>query len=136
MQVGCNNGLDGVPAARPGGADRPGLRGGDRLRGPGLVQYLSAKLGLVTGRSLPELPRDRLPRGTRLLYWAQAEIVAIATDLAEALGGAIALRILFGLPLLLGGIVTGAVSTALLAVQNRAGQRPFERVITARRRPS
>jgi manganese transport protein len=97
----------------------------------GLVQYLSAKLGLVTGRSLPELLRDRLPRGTRLLYWAQAEIVAIATDLAEVLGGAIALRILFGLPLLLGGIVTGAVSTALLAVQNRAGQRPFERVITA-----
>ena len=96
----------------------------------GLVQYLSAKLGLVTGRSLPELLGERLPRGTRLLYWAQAELVAVATDLAEVVGGAIALRILFGLPLLLGGIVTGAVSAALLAVQNRAGQRPFERVIT------
>ena len=96
----------------------------------GLVQYLSAKLGLVTGKSLPELLRERLPRRTRLLYWAQAELVAVATDLAEVLGGAIALRILFGLPLLLGGIVTGAVSTVLLAVQNRAGQRPFERVIT------
>jgi len=96
----------------------------------GLVQYLSAKVGLVTGKSLPELLRDRLPRGTRLLYWAQAELVAIATDLAEVLGGAIALRILFGLPLLLGGIVTGVVSTVLLAVQNRAGQSRFERVIT------
>ncbi|MFI9383991.1 Nramp family divalent metal transporter [Kutzneria sp. NPDC052558] len=96
----------------------------------GLVQYLSAKAGLVTGRSLPELLRDRLPKGMRLLYWAQAELVAIATDLAEVLGGAIALRILFGLPLLLGGIITGAVSTALLAVQNRAGQSRFERTIT------
>jgi manganese transport protein len=96
----------------------------------GLVQYLSAKLGLVTGRSLPELLRDRLSKGTRLLYWMQAELVAVATDLAEVLGGAIALRILFGLPLLLGGIVTGVVSTALLTMQNRAGQSRFERVIT------
>jgi manganese transport protein len=96
----------------------------------GLVQYLSAKLGLVTGRSLPEELRDRIPRAARLAYWGQAEIVAVATDLAEVLGGAIALRILFGLPLLLGGLITGVVSTMLLAVQNRAGQRPFERVIT------
>ncbi len=96
----------------------------------GLVQYLSAKLGLVTGLSLPEAVRDRLSTPARLAYWAQAEIVAMATDLAEVLGGAIALNLLFDLPLLAGGLITGAVSTALLVVQDRAGQRPFERVIT------
>ncbi|WP_441297519.1 Nramp family divalent metal transporter, partial [Actinosynnema sp. ALI-1.44] len=96
----------------------------------GLVQYLSAKLGLVTGLSLPEAVRDRLSTPTRLAYWAQAEVVAMATDLAEVLGGAIALNLLFDLPLLLGGVITGVVSTVLLLVQDRAGQRPFERVIT------
>lgn len=95
-----------------------------------LVQYLSAKLGLATGASLPESLRDRLPRGGRLAYWAQAEVVAMATDLAEVLGGAIALTILFDLPLLLGGVITAVVSTALLMVQDRRGQRAFERVIT------
>lgn len=96
----------------------------------GLVQYLSAKLGLVSGRSLPEAVRDRLPRPARLAYWGQAEIVAMATDLAEVLGGAIALNILFGLPLLWGGLITGVVSTVLLFVQDRRGQKPFERLIT------
>ncbi len=95
----------------------------------GLVQYLSAKVGLVTGQSLPEVVRDRLPRWPRLAYWAQAEMVAIATDLAEVLGGAIALNLLFGLPLLVGGLITGLVSLVLLASQNRYGQRPFERII-------
>ncbi|GLY69359.1 Nramp family divalent metal transporter [Amycolatopsis taiwanensis] len=96
----------------------------------GLVQYLSAKLGLVTGRSLPELLRDRMPRGGRLAFWAQAELVAVATDLAEVLGGAIALNLLFGLPLLIGGLITGVVSIGLLLVQDRRGQRRFEWVIT------
>lgn len=96
----------------------------------GLVQFLSAKLGLVTGLSLPEAVRDRLSTPTRLGYWAQAEVVAMATDLAEVLGGAIALNLLFDLPLLVGGLITGVVSTGLLLVQDRAGQRPFERVIT------
>ncbi|MEV0680956.1 Nramp family divalent metal transporter [Actinosynnema sp. NPDC050436] len=96
----------------------------------GLVQYLSAKLGLVTGQSLPEAVRDRMPKPVRLAYWGQAEVVAMATDLAEVLGGAIALNLLFDLPLLLGGLVTGVVSTALLLVQDRRGQRPFERVVT------
>jgi len=95
-----------------------------------LVQYLSAKLGLATGRSLPELVGAHLPRWGRLAYWVQAEIIAIATDLAEVVGGAIALNLLFGLPLVLGGLITGAVSMALLAVQSRRGQRPFEFVIT------
>ncbi|GAA3651772.1 manganese transport protein [Lentzea atacamensis] len=96
----------------------------------GLVQYLSAKLGLVTGQSLPEAVRDHLPRPARLAYWGQAEVVAMATDLAEVLGGAIALSLLFDLPLLLGGVITGVVSTVLLLVQDKRGQRPFERVIT------
>ena len=68
-----------------------------------LVQYQSAKLGIVTGRSLPELLGERLRDGPRRLYWVQAELVAAATDIAEVLGGAIALHLLFGIPLLLGG---------------------------------
>lgn len=96
----------------------------------GLVQYLSAKLGLVTGQSLPEALRERLPLPARLAYWVQAELVAIATDLAEVVGGAIALYLLFDLPLLVGGLITGAVSMLLLVVQDRRGQRPFERVVT------
>jgi manganese transport protein len=95
-----------------------------------VVQYLSAKLGLATGRSLPQLIGAAMPRWGRLAYWAQAEVVAIATDLAEVIGGAVALHLLFGLPLLAGGLITGAVSMALLAVQSRRGQRQFELVIT------
>ncbi|WP_067543684.1 Nramp family divalent metal transporter [Nocardia crassostreae] len=96
----------------------------------GLVQFLSAKLGLVTGMSLPEAVRDKASRRVRLAYWGQAETVAMATDLAEVVGGAIALQLLFGLPLVVGGIITGVVSLGLLAVQNRRGQQPFERLIT------
>ncbi|QUL81299.1 Nramp family divalent metal transporter [Brevibacterium sp. SMBL_HHYL_HB1] len=96
-----------------------------------LVQYLSSKLGLVSGKSLPSLLGDRLNRRSRLAYWSQAEIVAIATDLAEVIGGAIALKILFDLPLLLGGIIVGAVSLFLLSIQSTRGQRPFETVIIA-----
>ncbi len=95
----------------------------------GLVQYLSAKLGLVSGRTLPEAVADHTRTPTRIGYWLQAELVAMATDLAEVVGGAIALNLLFGLPLLVGGVITGAVSLLLLAVQNRRGQRMFERVI-------
>ncbi|MEV6871962.1 Nramp family divalent metal transporter [Amycolatopsis sp. NPDC051128] len=95
-----------------------------------LVQYLSAKLGLVSGMSLPEALRARLSRPARLAYWLQAEVVAIATDLAEVVGGAIALNLLFDLPLIVGGVITGAVSLTLLAVQDRGGQRTFERVVT------
>lgn len=94
-----------------------------------LIQFLSAKLGLVTGQSLPELVGTRLGRLPRLLYWAQAELVAGATDLAEVIGGAVALHILFGVPLPIGGLIVGLVSMALLAVQSRHGQRPFEFVV-------
>ena len=96
----------------------------------GLVQYLSAKLGLVTGKSLPESLRDHLPRRARFAYWAQAELVTMATDLAEVLGGAIALALLFDLPLIWGGAITAVVSMVILKVADRFGQKPFERVVT------
>lgn len=96
-----------------------------------LVQYLSAKTGLVTGRSLPELLGARLTRGPRLIYWAQAELVAAATDLAEVIGGAIALEILFDVPLVLGGAIVGVISMLILSIQNRNGQRAFEVVLVA-----
>lgn len=94
-----------------------------------LVQYQSAKLGIVTGDSLPGVLGRRLPRRSRLAYWAQAEVVAAATDIAEVVGGAIALHLLFGLPLVLGGVVVGGVSMLLLATQDRYGQRRFEVVV-------
>lgn len=95
-----------------------------------LIQYLSAKLGVVTGQSLPEVLGARLRNPwARRAYWLQAELVAMATDLAEVIGGAVALNLLFDVPLLLGGVITGAVSMILLAVQSRRGPRPFEFVI-------
>jgi manganese transport protein len=93
-----------------------------------VMQYLSAKLGLVTGRSLAQLVGQRLSRPARLAYWAQAQLVAVATDLAEVVGGAVALRLLCGFPLLVGGLIIGALSLALLAVQGRGG-RAFEVVV-------
>jgi len=96
----------------------------------GLVQYLSAKLGLVTGRSLPEAIGKQMSRPLRLAFWVQAELVAMATDVAEMVGGAIALHVLFNLPLLMGGVITGVVSLLLLAIKDRRGQLLFERVIT------
>ncbi len=95
-----------------------------------LVQYLSAKLGLVSGLSLPEAVGRQMRRPSRLAYWLQAELVAMATDLAEVMGGAIALYLLFDLPLLWGGVITGVVSLLLLLVKDRRGQQIFERVIT------
>ncbi len=95
-----------------------------------LIQYLSAKLGLSTGESLPGVLGRRIKRrGARYLYWVQAELVAMATDVAEVLGGAIALYLLFDLPLLVGGIITGTVSMFLLLLHSRRGSRSFEAVI-------
>ncbi|WP_430647217.1 Nramp family divalent metal transporter [Agromyces sp. GXS1127] len=95
-----------------------------------LIQYLSAKLGIVTGESLPEVLGRRLRnRWGRRAYWLQAELVAMATDLAEVIGGAVALNLLFGIPLVWGGLITGAVSIALLMLQSRRGPRTFEFVI-------
>lgn len=95
----------------------------------GLVQYLSAALGVVSERSLPDLIGERSSRGTRLAFWAQAELVAMATDIAEVVGGAIALQLLFDLPLVWGGAIAGGISMLLLVVGDRRGQRVFERVI-------
>lgn len=95
-----------------------------------LIQYLSAKLGIVTGRSLPEVLGGRLKNAWgRRAYWLQAELVAMATDLAEVIGGAVALNLLFGIPLIWGGLITGAVSIGLLVLQSRRGPRTFEFVI-------
>ncbi|MFI2565163.1 Nramp family divalent metal transporter [Paenarthrobacter sp. NPDC018779] len=94
-----------------------------------LVQYQSAKLGLATGMSLPEILGKRLGNKRRRAYWLQAEIVAGATDMAEVIGGAVALNLLFGLPLLTGGVIIGIASMLLLALQSRRGQRSFEYAI-------
>ena len=96
-----------------------------------MIQYQSAKLGIVTGRSLPTLVGNTLGRKARLAYWAQAELVAAATDLAEVIGGALALHLLFGLPLLAGGIIVGIASIALLAISERQTQRHFEAAVIA-----
>ena len=97
-----------------------------------LIQYLSAKLGIVTGESLPEVLGRRLRnRWARRAYWLQAELVAMATDVAEVIGGAVALNLLFGIPLLWGGVITGVVSIGLLLVQSKRGARPFENAVIA-----
>jgi manganese transport protein len=93
------------------------------------VQALSAKLGIATGQSLAALCRRHLPRPLTWLLWAQGEMIAIATDLAEFLGGAIALNLLFGVPLLPAAGVTAVVSAGLLALAPH-GRRRFETVIT------
>jgi manganese transport protein len=95
-----------------------------------LVQYLSAKLGIVTGQSLAELIGARMQsRPARIAYWLQAELVVMATDIAEVIGGAVALHLLFGVPLVLGGLITGVVSLGLLMLASRRGIRPFQRVM-------
>src|SRR5204862_2477017 len=88
-----------------------------------LVQYLSAKVGVITGRSLPELCRAALPRPVTWGLWVQAEIIAIATDLAEFVGAAIALNLLFGVPPFVAGLMTAAVAFAILGLQTRGYRR-------------
>src|SRR4051812_6727315 len=93
-----------------------------------LVQYLSAKTGIATGKNLPELAREHFPRPVTWGLWVQAEIIAIATDLAEFVGAAIALNLLFGLSPLTSGLITAVVAFGILALQTR-GYRRFELVI-------
>jgi manganese transport protein len=93
-----------------------------------LFQALSAKLGIVTGRNLAEMCRDRLPRPAIYPMWAVSEIAAMATDLAEFLGGAIGLSLLFGLPLIAGMAITAVVTYAILLLE-RSGFRAMEIVI-------
>jgi manganese transport protein len=95
-----------------------------------LIQTLSAKLGLATGRNLPELCRERFSRRTAIALWLQAEVIAMATDLAEFLGAALGLDLLLGIPLFPAALLTGVVTFAILGLQ-RYGFRPLEAVITA-----
>ena len=95
-----------------------------------LIQYLSAKLGVVTGRNLPENVRDHSSRAVTWGMWLQAEVMAMSTDIAEFLGAAIGLNLLFGVPLLPAGLITGVIAFAILWLQSR-GFRRFELAITA-----
>jgi manganese transport protein len=93
-----------------------------------LIQNLSAKIGLATGRNLPELCREHFPRQVSWGLWVQAELIAMATDLAEFVGAAIALNLLFGVPLFPAGLITAVAAFGILALQAQ-GYRRFEAVI-------
>jgi manganese transport protein len=95
-----------------------------------LVQYLSAKVGVATGKNLPELCRELFPRPVTWGLWLQAEVVAVATDLAEFVGAAVALNLLFGVPAFTAGLMTAVVAFGVLALQSR-GYRKFEIAIAA-----
>ena len=95
-----------------------------------LIQYLSAKLGIVTDLNLPEAIRANFPRPLTWGMWVQAEIMAMATDVAEFLGAALGLNLLFNVPLLPAGLITGVIAFAILELQTH-GVRRFELAITA-----
>jgi manganese transport protein len=94
-----------------------------------LIQSMSAKLGIATGKNLPEVCRERFSRPVSLGLWLQAEVIAMATDLAEFIGAALALNLLFGIPLFSAGLLTAVGAFAILELQRR-GFRPLEAVIT------
>jgi manganese transport protein len=94
-----------------------------------LIQYLSAKLGVVTDRSLPELAREQYRRPVTWMLWVQAEAMAMSTDVAEFIGAALGLNLLFHVPLLPAGAITGVIAFSLLALQ-RLGLHRFELAIT------
>ena len=93
-----------------------------------LIQAMSAKVGIASGRNLPELIRERFPRRASFGLWVVAELVAMATDLAEFLGAALGLYLLFGIPLFEAGLLTGVITFGILLLQRR-GVRPLEAVI-------
>ena len=93
-----------------------------------LVQNLTAKIGIATGKNLAELCREHLPRPVSWGLWAQAELIAMATDLAEFIGAAIALNLLFGVPVFVAGLITAVIAFAVLALQAQ-GFRRFETVV-------
>lgn len=95
-----------------------------------LIQALSAKLGIASGRNLAELCRERFPRPVTLAMWVLMEIVAMATDLAEFLGAAVGFQLLFHIPLLAGALLTAITTFIILALEQR-GFRSLEAVITA-----
>ncbi|WP_308811094.1 Nramp family divalent metal transporter [Photobacterium leiognathi] len=93
-----------------------------------LIQYLSAKLGIVTGKNLAEHLRDHLPKWAIGPYWIQAEIIAMATDLAEFIGASVGFQLLFGISLMEGALITAAATMAILLLSNKS-QKPLEVVI-------
>ncbi len=93
-----------------------------------VIQLMSAKLGIATGKNLAEHIRDRFPRPAVWFYWVQAEIIAMATDLAEFIGAALGFKMLLGISLLQGAVLTGVATFLILMLQNR-GQKPLELVI-------
>jgi manganese transport protein len=95
-----------------------------------VVQAQSAKLGIATGKNLAELCRERFSRRTSIFLWLQAEIVAMACDIAEIVGASLGLNLLFGIPLFIAGLITGVATFTLLALQRR-GFRKLEAAITA-----
>ena len=95
-----------------------------------LIQSMSAKLGIATGMNLAEVCRARFPRLAVLGLWVQAEVIAMATDLAEFVGAAIGLNLIFGIPLFPAGVITGIVAFGILALQSR-GFRTFEIAIAS-----
>jgi manganese transport protein len=95
-----------------------------------LIQTLSAKLGIATGRNLPEVCREQYSRRTSIGLWVQAELIAMATDLAEFLGAAVGIKLLLGIPLFPAAVITGVITFLILGLQ-RFGFRPLEAVITA-----
>jgi manganese transport protein len=95
-----------------------------------LIQNLSAKIGIATGRNLPEICRERFAKPVSFGLWVQAELIAMATDLAEFVGAAIALNLLFGVPPFIAGLITAVIAFGILGLQNR-GYRTFEIAIVA-----
>src|SRR5438128_8061361 len=95
-----------------------------------LIQSMSAKLGIATGRSLPEVCRDRFPRPVVIFLWLQAEVIAMATDLAEFVGAALGLNLVFGMPLFMAGLLTGFIAFGILGLQAWRFRR-LEATITA-----
>ena len=82
-----------------------------------LIQSMSAKLGIATGRSLPEVCRDRFPKPVVYFLWVQAELIARATDLAEFVGAALGIYLVFGIPLFIAGLLTGVIAFTILGLQ-------------------
>src|ERR671910_178258 len=95
-----------------------------------LIQSMSAKLGIATGKNLPEVCRARFPKPVSLALWVQAEVIAMATDLAEFIGAALALNLLFGIPLFSAGLITAVAAFGILELQRR-GFRPLEAAVSA-----
>ena len=95
----------------------------------GLIQTLSAKIGIATGKNLPEICRDRFSKKTAIFLWIQAELMIMATDLAEFVGAALGIYLVFDVTLIQAALLAAVGSFAILEVQRR-GYRPLETIVT------